>query len=110
VVNGAVALRFTAADNVLPVDYLEAANEVGNWLLETAHHRSRGWTWPVRPTVSQIGDVGLYGGMAGPTLFFVEAYRTTGELKWLDGARQGTQWMGHVRTRGVTTTTTSIFD
>jgi len=48
VVNGAVDLRFTAADNVLPVDYLEAANEVGNWLLETAHHRSRGWTWPVQ--------------------------------------------------------------
>ena len=33
VVNGVVDLRFTAADNVLPVDYLEAANEVGNWLL-----------------------------------------------------------------------------
>jgi lantibiotic modifying enzyme len=85
------------SDSVRLVEYLEAANEVGNWLLSTADHRANGWTWPVRPTVGLEGDIGLWGGMAGPTLFFVEAYRTTGDEKWLYAAREGARWMdGHV--------------
>jgi lantibiotic modifying enzyme len=49
----------------------------------------------VRPTVSTAGENGLWGGMAGPTMFFVEAYRTTGEAKWLEAASQGARWMDH---------------
>jgi lantibiotic modifying enzyme len=76
------------------VEYLEAADKVGDWLLGAAQRQPEGWTWPVRPGVSTEVENSLYGGMAGPALFFVEAYRTTGETKWLDAARQGARWMG----------------
>jgi lantibiotic modifying enzyme len=75
------------------VEYLEAADLVGDWLLGTADRRPSGWTWPVRPSVDGAGETGLWGGMAGPTLFFVEAYRTTGEARWLEAAREGARWM-----------------
>lgn len=76
------------------MEYLEAADKVGDWLLGAAQRQPEGWTWPVRPGVSTEVENSLYGGMAGPALFFVEAYRTTGETKWLDAARQGARWMG----------------
>jgi lantibiotic modifying enzyme len=73
--------------------YLESADQVGAWLLHAAHRQPEGWTWPVRPTVGRESGTGIWGGMAGPTLFFVEAYRTTGEEKWLEAARHGSRWM-----------------
>jgi lantibiotic modifying enzyme len=73
--------------------YLESAEQVGAWLLHAADRRPEGWTWPVRPTVGRESGTGIWGGMAGPTLFFVEAYRTTGEEKWLEAARHGSRWM-----------------
>ncbi len=75
--------------------YLGAAEQVGGWLLATAHRGADGWTWDRRPGVEQTGvDAGVGWGTAGPTLFFVEAYRTTGERRWLEAARAGTAWMG----------------
>jgi lantibiotic modifying enzyme len=32
-------------------------------------------------------------GTAAPTLFFTEAFRTTGDERWLAAARQGVRWM-----------------
>jgi len=75
------------------VKYLEAANKVGDWLLSTAQRQPDGWIWPAKPGVSTDVDNSLYGGTVGPALFFVEAYRTTGESKWLDAASQGARWM-----------------
>jgi lantibiotic modifying enzyme len=38
-------------------------------------------------------DPGLGWGTAGPALFFVEAFRTTGDERWLAAARAGARWM-----------------
>jgi lantibiotic modifying enzyme len=75
------------------VSYLAAAEQVGEWLVSTAERSPRGWFWPVRPGVSPEVDPGLGWGTAAPTLFFVEAFRTTGDERWLTAAREGSRWM-----------------
>jgi lantibiotic modifying enzyme len=79
------------------VSYLAAAEEAGNWLLATAERSPQGWCWPYQPGVSPEFAPGLGWGTAGPVLFFVEAFRTTGEERWLAAAREGSRWMaGHL--------------
>ncbi len=73
--------------------YLTAAEQTGNWLLATAERSPQGWSWPVRPGVSAEVIPGLGWGTAGPTMFFVEAFRTTGDERWLSAARAGARWM-----------------
>lgn len=76
------------------MDYLGAANQVGDWLLATAQQGDDGWSWPEKPAASPKVDPSLGWGTAAPTLFFLEAYRTTGEARWLEAAHEGTRWMG----------------
>jgi hypothetical protein len=73
--------------------YLAAAEQVGDWLLSTTDRSADGWCWPVQPGVSSEVDPGLGWGTAAPTLFFVEAYRTTGDERWLTAAQEGSRWM-----------------
>ena len=73
--------------------YLTAAEQTGNWLLATAERSPQGWSWPVRPGVSAEVIPGLGWGTAAPTMFFVEAFRTTGDERWLSAARAGALWM-----------------
>ena len=73
--------------------YLFAAEQVGDWLLSTAERSADGWCWAVKPGVSSEVDPGLGWGTAAPTLFFVEAYRTTGDERWLTAAQEGRRWM-----------------
>jgi lantibiotic modifying enzyme len=75
------------------VSYLAAAQRTGDWLLATAERSQKGWFWPVRPGVSAEVDPGLGWGTAAPTMFFVEAFRTTGDERWLCAAREGARWM-----------------
>jgi len=75
------------------VSYLAAAERAGDWLISTAERGSDGWCWPVQPGVSAEVGPGLGWGTAGPTLFLVEAFRTTGDERWLAAARQGVRWM-----------------
>jgi hypothetical protein len=75
------------------VRYLTAAEQTGNWLLATAERSPRGWSWPVQPGVCAEVIPGLGWGTAGPTMFFVEAFRTTGDERWLSAARAGVRWM-----------------
>jgi lantibiotic modifying enzyme len=75
------------------VSYLAAAQRTGDWLLATAERGPEGWFWPVRPGVSAEVDPGLGWGTAGPAMFFVEAFRTTGDERWLSAAREGVRWM-----------------
>jgi len=75
------------------VSYLAAAERTGEWLLATAERSPQGWYWPVQPGVSATVDPGLGWGTAGPALFFVEAFRTTGDERWLAAAREGARWM-----------------
>jgi lantibiotic modifying enzyme len=70
--------------------YLEAAERAGDWLVSTAERGSDGWCWP---DVSGEVVPGVGWGTAAPVLFFVEAFRTTGDERWLAAARQGRRWM-----------------
>ncbi len=73
--------------------YLAAAEQTGNWLLATAERSPQGWSWPAQPGVSAAVVPGLGWGTAGPTMFFAEAFRTTGDERWLSAARAGARWM-----------------
>jgi lantibiotic modifying enzyme len=73
--------------------YLAAAELVGEWLLSTAVRGADGWSWPARPGVSGFVGSGLGWGTAAPTMFFVEAFRTTGDERWLAAAKGGSRWM-----------------
>ena len=73
--------------------YLEAAERTGQWLLATAERGPEGWCWQTRPGVSAEVIPGLAWGTAAPVMFFTETYRTTGDERWLDAARQGVRWM-----------------
>jgi lantibiotic modifying enzyme len=75
------------------VRYLTAAERTGDWLLATAERSPDGWFWPVQPGVSGEVDPSLGWGTAAPTMFFVEAFRTTADERWLAAARQGARWM-----------------
>ena len=73
--------------------YLEAAQQTGDWLLATAERGPQGWCWPVQPGVSAEVNPGLGWGTAAPAMFFVEAFRTTGDERWLQAAQEGARWM-----------------
>jgi lantibiotic modifying enzyme len=75
------------------VRYLAAAERTGDWLISTAERGPDGWCWPVQPGVSDEVGPGVGWGTAAPTLFFTEAFRTTGDERWRAAARQGVRWM-----------------
>ncbi len=75
------------------MSYLAAAERAGDWLVATARRDPDGWCWPVRPGVSAEVESGVGWGTAGPAMFFVEAFGTTGDERWLAAARQGRRWM-----------------
>lgn len=75
------------------MSYLVAAERTGDWLLSTAERSPQGWYWPDRPGAPAEVIPGLGWGTAAPTMFFVEAFRTTGDERWLSAAREGTRWM-----------------
>jgi lantibiotic modifying enzyme len=75
------------------VSYRAAAEQVAAWLVSTAERGPQGWCWPLQPGVAPDVGHGLGWGTAGPVLFFVEAFRTTGDERWLAAAREGRRWM-----------------
>jgi len=75
------------------VSYLAAAERTGEWLLNSAERRPDGWRWPGQPGVSAEFGTGVGWGTAAPTMFFAEAFATTGDERWLEAARGGARWM-----------------
>ena len=75
------------------MSYLAAAERTGDWLVSTAERGPDGWSWPGQPGVSAEVVAGVGWGTAGPVMFFVEAFRTTGDERWLVAADQGRRWM-----------------
>ena len=79
--------------------YLAAAERTGDWLLAMAQQSPQGWFWPVQPGVSAEVEPSLGWGTASPVMFFVEAFRTTGERRFADASLAATEWiMTTVRT------------
>jgi lantibiotic modifying enzyme len=76
------------------VSYLAAAERAGDWLVSMAERGPDGWCWPDQPGVSAEVDPGVGWGTAGPAMFFVEAFRTTGDERWLAAATESRRrWM-----------------
>jgi lantibiotic modifying enzyme len=68
---------------------LEAVQQIGRWLRASARTTPAGVTWPADPQNPDRLDPTLYSGAAGPTLFFVELHRATGDAEALALARRG---------------------
>lgn len=69
--------------------YLEAAESAGRWLQRTSVPNEHGLVWPADPNDPKSVNPTLYAGTPGPILFFLEAYRATGDKKYLRLAEQG---------------------
>ncbi len=73
-----------------PADsYLTAAHGAARWIAASAITDKAGIVWPVDPRDPKSVDTSLYSGTPGPILFFLEAYRYTGDAQYLKMARGG---------------------
>jgi len=69
--------------------YLSAANGAARWIEASTITEKTGLVWPIDPRDPKTVDTSLYSGTPGPILFFLEAYRYTGDQQYLKMARGG---------------------
>jgi lantibiotic modifying enzyme len=69
--------------------YLKAAMGTAQWLRGNAIRTPDGLTWAADPRDPRTVNTTLYGGLPGPVLFFLQAYRYTGKREYLASARAG---------------------
>jgi lantibiotic modifying enzyme len=72
-----------------PGPYLEAAKRAGAWIRAGAMKTPEGTAWPAIPSEPSSVSYDLYSGVPGVVLFFVQAYRSTGDASYLEDARGG---------------------
>jgi lantibiotic modifying enzyme len=89
------ALLTGGVSAVLAADrpYLNAAEEASRWIDASAIQKDTGTVWPSDPLDVKTVNTGLYGGTPGVVLFYLEAYHDTGERKFLDKARAGSDYL-----------------
>ena len=80
-----LASRLFAADT----SYRDAALDAARWIRASAVQSDQGTVWPADPRDSKSVNDTLYAGTPGVVLFFIEAYRTTGDQSFLKDARAG---------------------
>jgi lantibiotic modifying enzyme len=87
----AALLTATVAFSGVPAgeSYRNAALATATWLQRTAVPSKGGIAWPADPKKPDSVDFTLYSGTPGPILFFLEAYRYTGNPTYLKEARRG---------------------
>jgi lantibiotic modifying enzyme len=69
--------------------YWNAAESAARWVSGAALPASGGLVWPADPRDCETVDASLYAGSPGPVLFLLEAYRYTGDRRYLVTARAG---------------------
>ncbi len=69
--------------------YLRSALHAARWIQAGEQVTASGKTWPPDPQKPDGHAANLYSGSAGVVLFFLEAYRTTGDSQLLADARAG---------------------
>ena len=69
--------------------YLDASLEAARWIRASAIHNDQGTAWPADPRDAKSVNDTLYAGTAGVILFFIQAYRSTGDQSHLRDARAG---------------------
>ncbi|MBI3406065.1 MAG: hypothetical protein HY046_11485 [Acidobacteria bacterium] len=67
----------------------EAALEAAKWIRGATIRTEIGAMWPADPRDSESVNHSLYAGTPGIVLFFLEAYRATGDKSYLADARAG---------------------
>ena len=75
------------------ISYRDAALEAARWINASAIHTDRGPVWPADPTDAKSVNDTLYAGTPGVILFFIEAFRSTGDQSFLKDARAGADHM-----------------
>jgi lantibiotic modifying enzyme len=71
------------------ISYRDAALEAARWISASAIHTDQGTGWPADPTDAKSVNDTLYAGTPGVILFFIEAFRSTGDPSFLKDARAG---------------------
>ncbi len=80
-----------------PADtYRQAALEAGQWIRSTAIKSAKGTAWPAVPGDGKTIGTGLYNGVAGIVLYFLEAHSATGNESYLKDARVGADYLLNV--------------
>jgi len=69
--------------------YLEAALRTAEWISASSISGKEGTAWPVDPLEPQSIVDNLYSGNPGVVLFFLEAWNSTGNDRYLHYARSG---------------------
>jgi lantibiotic modifying enzyme len=82
---GILASTLPAADTA----YRDAALEAARWIKASAAQAEQGTVWPADPRDAKSVNDTLYAGTPGVILFFLEAYRSTGDQSLLKDARAG---------------------
>lgn len=73
--------------------YLNAALQAARWIRSTAVQTNPGVAWPSEPGDEKSVATNLYYGNSGSVLFFIEAYRSTGDETYLKDARAGADYL-----------------
>lgn len=73
--------------------YLSAALQAARWIRSSAIQTNQGTVWPADPRDERTALTNLYHGSAGVVLFFIEAYRSTGDETYLKDARAGADYL-----------------
>src|SRR5215216_40313 len=73
--------------------YLNAALQAARWVRAAAIQTDPGVAWPADPRDEKTVAADLYSGNAGSVLFFIEAYRSTGDEAYLKDARDGADYL-----------------
>lgn len=69
--------------------YRDAAMQAARWIRASAVQSGNGTAWPADPRDPKSVNATLYAGAPGVILFFLEAYRSTGDQSFLKDARSG---------------------
>lgn len=74
-------------------EYRRAALDAGEWIRSTRVQTEKGAAWPADPADAGSVNATLYSGVPGIVLFFLEAYRSTGDAGYLKDARAGADYL-----------------
>ncbi len=73
-------------------DFIEMAQRHGDDLLQHAVKAETGWSWDTMHVPGQAPLTGHSHGVAGIVTALLELHRATGEVRYLEGARQGLRY------------------
>ena len=73
--------------------YLRAALEIADWLDTVAVRQDVGVAWPAQIEGEPAFDRGLYAGVPGVVLFYLEAHRATGDARLIARAEDAADWL-----------------